>query len=212
MRPAWSPRRATSILLRQVGAPRTRARMRKLLIVVALGLPSLARAATWTLDPAHTSVQFSVRHLMVSTVQVDEKDLTRSKIQATIDAASIDTRIEKRDAHLKSPDFLDVAKYPTITFVSKKIEQIDPGHFKVTGDLTLHGVTREVSLDVEGPTPEIKDPSGKVRAGAQATTKINRKDFGVTWNQALETGGVAVGDEVTITIDVEATKETAAGG
>ena len=109
--------------------------MRKLLIVVALGLPSLARAATWTLDPAHTSVQFSVRHLMVSTVrgafgkltgtvQVDEKDLTRSKIQATIDAASIDTRIEKRDAHLKSPDFLDVAKYPTITFVSKKIEQV----------------------------------------------------------------------------------------
>ncbi len=179
--------------------------MRKLLIVVALGLPALARAATWTLDPAHTSVQFSVRHLMVSTVrgafgkvtgtvQVDEKDLTRSKIQATIDAASIDTRIEKRDAHLKSPDFLDVAKYPTITFVSKKIEQVDPGHFKVTGDLTLHGVTREVSLDVEG------------------TTKINRKDFGVTWNQALEAGGVAVGDEVTITIDVEATKETAAGG
>src|SRR6266516_2374339 len=161
MRPAWSPRRATSILLRQVGAPRTRARMRKLLIVVALGLPSLARAATWTLDPAHTSVQFSVRHLMVSTVrgafgkvtgtvQVDEKDLTRSKIQAT--------------------------------------------------------------LDGEGPTPEIKDPSGKVRAGAQATTKINRKDFGVTWNQVLEAGGVAVSDEVTITIDVEATKETAAGG
>src|SRR5439155_1167025 len=204
MRPAWSPRRATSILLRQVGAPRTRARMRKLLIVVALGLPSLARAATWTLDPAHTSVQFSVRHLMVSTVrgafgkvtgtvQVDEKDLARSKIQATIDAASIDTRIEKRDAHLKSPDFLDVAKYPTITFVSKKIEQVDPGHFKVTGDLTLHGVTREVSLDVEGPTPEIKDPQGKVRAGAQATTKINRKDFGVTWNQALEAGVVAGG-------------------
>ena len=197
--------------------------MRKLLIVVALGLPSLARAATWNLDPAHTSVQFSVRHLMVSTVrgafakvtgtaQVDEKDLTRTKIQATIDAASIDTRVEKRDAHLKSPDFLDVAKYPTITFVSKKIEQVDPGHFKVTGDLTLHGVTREVSLNVEGPTPEIKDPQGEVRAGAQATTKINRKDFGVTWNLALEAGGVAVSDEVTITIDVEATKETAAGG
>ena len=197
--------------------------MRNLLIVVALALPSFAEAVTWNLDPAHTSVQFSVRHLMVSNVrgefakvngsiEVDEKDLTHSKIQAAIDAASIDTRIEKRDAHLKSPDFLDVAKYPTITFVSKKIEQVDPGHFKVTGDLTLHGITREVSLDVEGPTPEIKDPGGKVRAGAQATTKINRKDFGVTWNQALETGGVAVGDEVTITIDVEATKETAAGG
>src|SRR2546421_349611 len=154
--------------------------MRKLLIVVALALPSLARAATWNLDPAHTSVQFSVRHLMVSTVrgafgklsgtvQVEEKDLTRSKIQATIDAASIDTRVEKRDTHLVSPD-------------------------------------------VEGPTPEIKDPRGNTRAGAQATTTINRKDFGLTWNQVLETGGVAVGDEVTITIDVEATKQTAAGG
>src|SRR5713226_4215441 len=118
--------------------------MRKLLIVVALGLPALARAASWTLDPAHTSVQFSVRHLMVSTVrgafgkvtgpaQGDEKDLRRPNLQATIYAASIYTRIEKRDAHLKSPDFLDVAKYPTITFVSKKIEQVDPGHFKVTG-------------------------------------------------------------------------------
>jgi polyisoprenoid-binding protein YceI len=197
--------------------------MRKLLIAVALTLPAFARAATWSLDPAHTSVQFSVRHLMVSTVRgafgkvsgtvaVDEKDLTRSKIQATIDAASIDTRVEKRDTHLKSPDFLDVAKYPTITFVSKKIEQASPGHFKVTGDLTLHGVTREVSLDVEGPTPEIKDSRGNIRAGAEATTTINRKDFGLTWNQVLEAGGVAVGDEVKITIDVEATKEAAAGG
>ena len=197
--------------------------MRKVLILAALALPSLVRAATWDLDPAHTSVQFSVRHLMVSTVRgafgkvagtvaVDEQDLTHSKIQATIDAASIDTRIEKRDAHLKSPDFLDVAKYPTITFVSKKIERVAPDHFKVTGDLTLHGVTREATLDVEGPTPEMKDPWGKTRAGAQATTTINRKDFGLTWNQALEAGGVAVGDEVKITIDVEATKQPAAGG
>jgi polyisoprenoid-binding protein YceI len=211
------------MLLHQVGPPRTWGRMPRLLIVVALALPSLARAATWNLDPAHTSVQFSVRHLMVSTVrgafgklsgtvQVEEKDLTRSKIQATIDAASIDTRVEKRDTHLKSPDFLDVARYPTIVFVSKKVEAGAPGHFKVIGDLTLHGVTREVSLDVEGPTPEIKDPRGNTRAGAQATTTIHRKDFGLTWNQVLEAGGVAVGDEVTITIDVEATKQTAAGG
>ena len=196
--------------------------MRKLLIV-ALAFPSLSWAATWNLDPAHTSVQFSVRHLMVSnvrgefgqvagTVQADEKDPTHAKIEATIDATSIDTRVEKRDAHLKSPDFLDVAKCPTITFVSKKIEQGAAGHFKVTGDLTLHGVTREVSIDVEGPSPEIKDPRGNIRAGAQATTRINRKDFGLTWNQVLEAGGVAVGDEVTITIDVEATKETASGG
>src|SRR3989475_7180807 len=158
--------------------------MRKLLIVVALGLPSLARAATWNLDPAPASVQFSVRHLMVSTVrgafgkvtgtvQVDEKDLPRSKLQATIDAASIDTRVEKRDAHLKSPDFLDVAKYPTITFVSKEIEKAGDGRWKVTGDLTLHGVTRPVTLDVEGPTPPVKDPmTGALRAGGHATARI----------------------------------------
>src|SRR5438445_13270927 len=105
-----------------------------------------------------------------------------------MEAASIVTRIEKSEEHLKIPDFLDVAKYPTITFVSKKIEQGAAGHFKVTGDLTLHGVTREVSLDVEGPSPEIKDPRGNIRAGAQVTTRINRKDFGLTWNQVLEAG------------------------
>ena len=188
----------------------------------ALAFPAAATAATWDLDPAHTSVQFSVRHLMVSnvrgefgkvsgTVQADEADPTRSKIEAEIDAASIDTRIEKRDTHLRSADFLDVAKYPKITFVSTKIEPAGAGHFKVSGDLTLHGVTRPVVLDVEGPTPEIKDPWGKTRAGAQATTKINRKDFGLTWNQTLDAGGVAVGDEVTITIDVEATKRATGG-
>ena len=188
----------------------------------ALALPAAATAATWDLDPAHTSVQFSVRHLMVSnvrgefgkvsgTVQADEADPTRSKIEAEIDAASIDTRIEKRDTHLRSADFLDVAKYPKITFVSTKIEPAGAEHFKVSGDLTLHGVTRPVVLDVQGPTPEIKDPWGKTRAGAQATTTIKRKDFGITWNQALDAGGVAVGDEVTITIDVEATKRAAVG-
>ena len=197
--------------------------MRKLPIFVAVLLPSLAGAATWNLDPAHTSVQFSVRHLMVSnvrgefgkvsgTVEGDEKDPTHANIQATIDTASIDTRNERRDTHLKSPDFFDVAKFPTMTFASKKVEQVGPGHFKVTGDLALHGVTREVSLDVHGPTGEIKDPWGNSRAGAEATATINRKDFGLTWNQALEAGGVAVGDEVTITIDVEVTKQKAAGG
>jgi len=188
----------------------------------ALTFPAAATAATWDLDPAHTSAQFSVRHLMVSnvrgefgkvsgTVRADEADPTRSKIEAEIDAASIDTRIEKRDTHLRSADFLDVAKYPKITFVSTKIEPAGAGHFKVSGDLTLHGVTRPVVLDVEGPTPEIKDPWGKTRAGAQATAKIDRKDFGIAWNQTLDAGGVAVGDEVTITIDVEATKRAAGG-
>jgi len=192
-------------------------------LFVVLAVPFAVHAATWEIDPAHTSVQFAIRHMMVSnvrgefskvsgTAEADEKDLTKSKLQATIDAASIDTRVEKRDEHLKSADFFDVAKYPTITFTSKRIEPAGAGHWRVTGDLTLHGVTKEVTLDVEGPTAEVKDPMGKVRAGAQATTKINRKDFGLTWNKALDAGGVAVGDEVTITIDVEATKRQAAGG
>jgi len=188
--------------------------------VAACALPAVATAATWDLDPAHSSVQFSVRHLMVSNVrgefgklsgnvQGDEADPTHAKLEAEIDAASVNTRIEKRDTHLRSADFLDVAKYPKITFVSTKIEPGSAGHVKVSGDLTLHGVTRPVVLDVEGPTPEMKDPWGKTRAGAQATTKINRKDFGIAWNQTLDAGGVAVGDELTITIDVEATKRTA---
>ena len=199
--------------------------MRSLLrgaVAAALAIPVAGTAATWDLDPAHTSVQFSVRHMMVSnvrgefgkvsgTVQADEADPTRSKIEASIDAASIDTRTEKRDNHLRSADFLDVAKYPTITFVSTKIEPAGAGHFKVTGDLTLHGITRPVVLDVQGPTAEIKDPRGNTRAGAEATTRINRKDFGLVWNQALDAGGVAVGDEVAITIDVEATKRAAVG-
>ena len=191
-------------------------------VAALLAVPLTAPAAMWDLDPAHTSVQFSVRHLMVSnvrgefaktsgSVQADESDPAHAKIEATIDAASVSTRIEKRDTHLRSPDFLDVAKYPTITFASTKIEAAGSGHFKVTGDLTLHGVTRPVVLDVQGPTPEIKDPWGKTRAGAQATTTINRKDFGLIWNQTLDAGGVAVGDEVAITIDVEATKRVATG-
>ncbi|HJY81651.1 MAG TPA: YceI family protein, partial [Candidatus Binatia bacterium] len=164
------------------------------------------------------SAQFAVRHLMVSTVRgefskvsgtvnLDEQDPTKSSIEATIDTASINTRVEKRDQHLKSPDFLDVAKYPTIAFKSKKIEKVSDTNFKVTGDLTLHGVTKEVVLEVEGSTKASKDPSGNLRIGGVATTKINRQDFGVQWNKALETGGVVVGDEVTITIDVELTKK-----
>jgi len=196
--------------------------MRRLLvsaiIVAVLGLPLLSHGAIWDIDPAHTSAQFAVRHLMVSTVRgefskvsgtinLDEQDPTKSSLEATIDTASINTRVEKRDQHLKSPDFLDVAKYPTIAFKSKKIEKVSDTNFKVTGDLTLHGVTKEVVLEVEGSTKASKDPSGNLRIGGVATTKINRQDFGVQWNKALETGGVVVGDEVTITIDVELTKK-----
>jgi polyisoprenoid-binding protein YceI len=192
--------------------------MRRLLPAVTLAIATPALAATWTLDPAHSSAQFSVRHMMVSnvrgefgkvtgTVQGDETKPTEAVIAATIDAASINTREPKRDEHLRSADFLDVAAHPRISFASRKIEPAGNGNFKVTGDLTLHGVTREVVLDVSDLTPPVTDPSGKTRAGATATTKINRKDFGINWSKAMDNGGVVVGDEVAITIDVEATKQ-----
>jgi polyisoprenoid-binding protein YceI len=183
-----------------------------------VALPVLAHADTWQIDPAHTNVEFSVRHMMISnvkgqfqktsgTVDVNGKDPTSAKIDATIDATSINTRVDKRDAHLKSPAFLDVDKFPTITFKSTKVEADGPGKWKVTGDLTLHGVTKPVVLDVESTGTPVTDPMGNTRAGASATTKISRKDFGLTWNQPLETGGVMVGDEVAISIDVEAIKK-----
>jgi polyisoprenoid-binding protein YceI len=186
--------------------------------LAGLLLAGRAHAAAWEIDSSHSSAQFSVRHLMVSnvrgefgkvtgTVDFDAKDPSKAKVEATIDAGTINTREQKRDEHLKSPDFFDVAKYPTITFKSKKVVAAGAGKLKVTGDLTIHGVTKEVTLDVEGPAMETKDPWGNQRTGAQATTKINRKDFGLKWNKVLDGGGVAVGDEVTITIDVEMTKK-----
>ena len=182
-------------------------------VVVAL-LASAAGATTWQLDPAHTSVQFSIRHMMVSNVRgeftkvsgtanADDADLTKSTLEATIDTASIDTHNDKRDEHLRSPDFFDVAKFPTMTFKAKKIGKQGDGHYAVTGDLTLHGVTKEVTLDVEGPTPTVKDMMGTMRAGAHATTTIKRSDFGSVWNKTLEAGGVALGDDVQVSIDVE---------
>ena len=198
--------------------------MHRLLItaaaVAALVTPVRAET-TWEIDPAHTNVQFSVRHLMISnvrgefgkvsgTVTANDQDLTRSKVEATIDAATINTREAKRDEHLRSPDFLDVARYPSITFVSKKIAKAGDGRWKVTGDLTLHGVTREVVLDVEAPGTAVKDFTGNVRSGARVSTKIDRKDYGIVWNKALDGGGIAVGDEIEITIDVEGVKKVAA--
>jgi polyisoprenoid-binding protein YceI len=192
----------------------------KVVVAIAFTLiaPVLVHADTWQIDPVHTSVEFTVRHMMISnikgtfektsgTVTVEGGDPTTAKIDATIDASSINTRVERRDADLKSPDFLDVAKYPTITFKSTKVETAGKGKWKVTGDLTLHGVTKPVVLDVEGTGDPIHDPMGNTRAGASATTKINRKDFGLTYNKTLESGGVMVGDEVSITIDVEAIKK-----
>ncbi len=168
---------------------------------------------TYEIDSTHSSAHFSVRHLMVSnvrgeftkvsgTVNFDPEKPETSTVEATIDANSISTRDAQRDGHLKSADFLDTEKFPTITFRSKKVE-LAPGGGKVTGDLTIHGTTREVTLDVEGPSPEMKDPWGKQRVGASASTKISRKEFGLVWNAALETGGVMIGDEVKINIDVE---------
>jgi polyisoprenoid-binding protein YceI len=181
-------------------------------------LPVSSHAATWQIDPDHSSFQFKVRHLMVSNVKgdftkskgvvtIDDKDITNLKVEVTIDAASVNTDNAKREEHLRSGDFFDVAKYPTITFVSRKVIKDGPDRLKVIGDLTIHGITKEITVDVEGPTPEVKDPWGGFRRGATATTRINRKDFGLTWNRALETGGVVVGDEVNIYVEVELVKK-----
>jgi polyisoprenoid-binding protein YceI len=180
------------------------------LAAVSLGAVALvsgpAFAATWEIDSAHSAAHFEVRHLMVSTVrgelsrvtgtiEWDPKTPNASTVEATIDAGTINTREEKRDADLKGPNFFDVAKFPSVTFKSKKVARA--GHaLKVTGDLTIHGVTREVVLEVSGPVTPRKDPWGNLKSGATATTKINRKDFGLTWNKALEGGGVVVSDEV----------------
>jgi len=182
-----------------------------LLLVIT---PALAAAATWEIDPDHAFVEFKVKHLMVSsvkgaftkvagTVEADDADLTKALVNVTIDTASLDTNIAKRDEHLRSSDFFDVAKYPTMTFTSKRVLVEGGKVSKVLGDLTIRGITREVTLDVADFTPAIKDPWGKTRRGATATATINRKDFGLTWNALLESGGVAVGDEVKISLDVE---------
>lgn len=187
-------------------------------VALLLMLPAVVPAGTWGLDSAHTAVHFKVRHMMVSNVRGDfekvsgkitynEDDVSRSSAKITIDADSINTRVAKRDKHLKSQDFLDAEKYPLLVFQSKKVERAGEGKLKVTGDLTIRGVTREVVLDVEGPTPPIKDLQGKMRVGGTASTTINRKDFGLTWNKAIEAGGVVVGEEVEIIIDIEIVQE-----
>jgi polyisoprenoid-binding protein YceI len=184
-----------------------------LAFVSGLLAPALGHAATWEVDPTHSSVAFAVRHMMISTVRGrfgsftatavgDPASPETAKIEASIDVASIDTDNEKRDTHLKSPDFFDAAQFSKMTFKSKKIEGAGAGKYKVTGDLTLHGVTKEVVLEVEGPTKPVT--MGNTKAGAHATAKINRKDFGITWNKAMDGGGVVVGDDVDVTIDVEA--------
>jgi polyisoprenoid-binding protein YceI len=187
-------------------------------LAAALSLPAPAANSNWQIDPAHSSAQFSVRHLAISTVRgafskvtgsvvFDDKDVSKSTVEVTIDANSVDTRVPDRDNDLRSEKFFDVAHYPSITFKSRKVEQLAPGKLKVTGDLTIRGTTKEVVLDVEGPTAPMKDPWGNTRNAATATTKINRQDFGVKWNATLDNGGVVVGDDVSIVIDVELVKK-----
>lgn len=173
--------------------------------------------STYKIDPAHSSAHFSVRHLMITNVKgsfsgvngsvtFDPDDPRAASVDVTIDAASINTNEPQRDAHLKSADFLDVAAFPSITFKGSKLEKSGDDEWKLTGDLTIHGVTKPVVLLVEGPTPETKDPWGNLRIGASAKTKIKRSDFGLTWNAALETGGFVVGEELKIEIEVSLIK------
>lgn len=181
---------------------------------------ALAGGSSWRIDPAHSHVEFAVRHLMISsvkgafgdvqgTVWVDESDARTVLVDVVIQVASIDTRQEQRDAHLRSPDFFDAAKFPTITFRSRRA-QGNPleGDFRLTGDLTVRGITREVTLDVS-PEGRLTDPWGEERAGFSAHAKIDRTDFGLTWNQALEAGGVLVGNEIKISIEVELIRQAA---
>ncbi|HEY1986993.1 MAG TPA: YceI family protein [Terracidiphilus sp.] len=173
-----------------------------------------ASEITWKLDPAHSSAEFKVKHMMISNVKGSFSGLTGtltenaanpslSAIEASIDVSTVSTGDAQRDGHLKSADFFDVEKYPTMTFKSTNVERKGEGEYLVTGDLTLHGVTKPVTFKVDGPSAPGKDPWGNTRIGLSATTKINRKDFGLAWNSALETGGVLVGEDVQITLEVQ---------
>ena len=174
---------------------------------------------TWTIDPSHSHAHFSVRHLMISNVRGEFRTITgkatfspqspeSSSVEAEVEVASINTREEKRDEHLKSADFFDAAQFPKITFKSTSVKKSGDG-VTLTGDLTIRGTTKPVTFEVEGPTSEQTDPWGNARVGASATAKIKRSDFGITWNAALETGGVVVGDEIKIQLDVELIKDKA---
>lgn len=174
--------------------------------------------STWTLDPAHSDVLFAIRHLGISTVRgkfpglsgtasFDPADPTSLKLKVDIDASSFDTGNDQRDAHVKAADFLDVENYPTITFEATKVIPTGKDSGKLIGDLTIKGVTKEVELTVEGPSPETADPYGNTKIGASATAVVNRKDFGITFNHVMETGSLMLGEELKVTIDVQFTKQ-----
>jgi len=189
---------------------------RSLLLAAALTFSPalLAQEASWRIDPLHSAAFFSVRHLMISTVRgqfngingavrYDPKRPTDAAVDATIDCRTLNTGVAKRDEQMRGPDFFDTRLYPVMKFRSKRVEVSGPGKLKITGDLTINAITRSVVLDVDGPSQPVKDAQGREKIGLSAATKINRKDYGITWNEILETGGVAVADEVSISMDVE---------
>jgi len=189
-----------------------------LLAGIALGLAGpLAAADAWRIDPNHSAAYFSVRHLMINTVRgsfggivgmvhYDPSHITDATVEATIDCATLTTGVAKRDDQMKGPDFFDVKKYPSMKFKSKRVQTAGSGKLKITGDLTINATTREVVLDVDGPSQTVKDAQGREKIGLNAATKISRKEYGIVWNEILETGGVAVADEVTILLDIELIK------
>jgi polyisoprenoid-binding protein YceI len=187
-------------------------------VISIMLLPVPGRADTWTIDPEHSNVGFKVRHMMVSnvrgnfgafsgTAEINDRDIAVSSVMVKIDTSSINTGVAKRDSHLRSPDFFDTARYPHMTFTSRKVEKAGQERLKIYGDLTMRGVKKQVVLDVEGPSKAYRDPWGNMRRGATATATINRRDFGLVWNKAIEAGGVLVGDEVNITLEIEMIKK-----
>jgi polyisoprenoid-binding protein YceI len=191
-------------------------KLRFLLPLFALAMTAAAQE-TWQIDTAHSSAQFAVKHMMVSTVRghfgkitgtvkYDAKAPEKSSVEATVDVNTVDTREPKRDAHLRSADFFDVEKYPVMTFKSTSVKAAGAGKLKVTGDLTMHGVTKKVTFDVEGPSAAVPDGKGGYKSGASATARIKRSEFALTWNRILEAGGVSVSDEVDLTIDIQLNK------
>jgi polyisoprenoid-binding protein YceI len=185
---------------------------------VLFSSPARAQASPWDIDPAHTAVEFSVRHMMVSTVkgqfekvkgtlELDDKDVTKSKVEVTVDLDSVNTHEPKRDGHLKSADFFNTAKFPTATFKSTKVQRVGKNKLKVTGNLTLHGITKPVVLEVDGPSPSYRTPFGTTVRGIHATGTLNRKDFEITWNKALDNGGLLVGNEVGLDLNTEVSEK-----
>lgn len=192
--------------------------MRNGVVWVSFTAGMWAEPARWHIDPLHSSAHFSVRHMMISTVRgqfggvkgnavLDLKNPSADSVEATIDCSTINTGEAKRDSDLKGEEFFDVKKYPVMKFKSKKVEASGEGKLKITGDLTINAIMRQVVLDVDGPTPEIKDTQGRIKVGVQATAKVSRKDFGILYNPIMETGGVAVSDEVQIELDIELIKD-----